>query len=131
MKQKSVLHNPRVIVVQKLYSYFMNKHEKIIYPKHQFKKFIKDVVVGTIERKEVINDLILNNLKNDLNIKRTELLLTVILEAAIFEFMYKHKTPIRVIINEYLNVAQFFLETKQQKYLNAILDKLSKIIRNG
>ena len=44
--------NPRIIIVQKLYSYFLNKDTKIIYPKHRYKKFIKDTVSGTIEREE-------------------------------------------------------------------------------
>ena len=43
-------NNPRVIVIQKLYGYFLSKDSEIVFPKHRYKKFIKDVVVGTIER---------------------------------------------------------------------------------
>ena len=35
---------------------FLNNDQKIIFEKHRFKKFIKDVVLGTIERLEIIND---------------------------------------------------------------------------
>ena len=49
--------------------------------------------------------------------------------AAIFEFMYMHKTPIKVIISEYLKVSDFFVEQSQKNFLNAILDKASKISR--
>ena len=129
MNNKIILQNPRVIVVQKLYSYFMNKDQKIIYSKHRFKKFIKDVVQGTIDREELIDETISKELKNDLNIKRTEILLKIIIQAAIFEFMFQHKTPAKVIINEYLNVSKFFLSDKQKNFLNAILDKISKIVR--
>ena len=129
MNNKIILQNPRVIVVQKLYSYFMNKDQKIIYPKHRFKKFIKDVVQGTIDREELIDETISKELKNDLNIKRTEILLKIIIQAAIFEFMFQHKTPVKVIINEYLNVSKSFLSDKQKNFLNAILDKISKIVR--
>ena len=52
--------NSRVIIIQKLYGKLFNKDEKISFPKHRFKKFIKDVVNGTIERDEVINDELLN-----------------------------------------------------------------------
>ena len=48
--------NSRVIIIQKLYGKVFNKDEIISFPKHRFKKFIKDVVNGTIERDEVIND---------------------------------------------------------------------------
>ena len=56
--------NSRVIIIQKLYGKLFNKDETISFPKHRFKKFIKDVVNGTIERDEVINDELLNLEKN-------------------------------------------------------------------
>ena len=55
-------NNPRVIIIQKLYGQFFNKEEKLAFPKHRFKKFIKDVVNGTLERDEVITDEINNHL---------------------------------------------------------------------
>ena len=50
MPEKKSDNNARIIVVQKLYSYFLNKDSKIIYTKHRYKKFIKDTVSGYIER---------------------------------------------------------------------------------
>ena len=47
-------NNPRVIIIQKLYGVLFNKDDKIEFPKHRFKKFIKDIVLGTIERNELI-----------------------------------------------------------------------------
>ena len=49
--------------------------------------------------------------------------------AAIYEFMFMHKTPINVVIAEYLKVSDFFVEESQKKFLNAILDKISKVSR--
>ena len=46
--------NPRVIIIQKLYGRYFNEDEEIIFPKHRFKKFIKDIVSGTLERDEII-----------------------------------------------------------------------------
>ena len=51
--QYSPKKNPRVIIIQKLYGKYFNKEEVLIFPKHRFKKFIKDVVNGTVERDEV------------------------------------------------------------------------------
>ena len=48
--------SPRVIIIQKLYGNFFNDDIDLIFPKHRFKKFIKDVVLGTIERDEVIKE---------------------------------------------------------------------------
>ncbi|SVE06219.1 uncharacterized protein METZ01_LOCUS459073, partial [marine metagenome] len=44
--QYSPKKNPRVIIIQKLYSKYFNNEENLIFPKHRFKKFIKDVVNG-------------------------------------------------------------------------------------
>ena len=127
--QNEALRNPRVIVVQKLYSQEFNKESKLTFPKHRYKKFIKDVVIGTLERKELIEETIGQHLSEDLSIKRTDKLLIVILYAATFEFLYRPQTSVNIIINEYLNTSKFFLEQSQKKYLNAILDKISKKIR--
>ena len=123
------LQNPRVIVIQKLYSNHLNKDSDITFPKHRYKKFIKDVVNGTIERKEVIENLMEKELKNDINVNKTELIIKLMIMAAIYEFMYMHKTPVNVVISEYLKVSDFFVERSQKNFLNAILDKASKISR--
>ncbi len=123
------LQNPRVIIIQKLYSYFINRDSELIFPKHKYKKFIKDVVSGTIERNEIIQSLMKNELKNDINENKTEFMLKLLIMAAIYEFMFMHKTPLKVVITEYLKVSDFFIESGQKKFLNAILDKASKISR--
>jgi len=122
-------NNPRVIIIQKLYGKFFNNEEVLIFPKHRFKKFIKDVVNGTLERDEVISEEIKNHLDKDINMKNLDKVFQVIIKSAIFEFLYKPKTSIKIIIKEYLNASNFFIEESQTKYLNALLDKISKKIR--
>ncbi len=124
-------NNPRVIVIQKLYGKYFNKEENLTFPKHRFKKFIKDVVNGTIERDEVIKDEITNHLNLDLDLKKLDKVFQVIVKSAIFEFLYKPKISSKIIINEYLRASNFFIEDGQTKYLNALLDKISKKIRNS
>ena len=123
--------NPRVIIIQKLYGKYFNKDENLTFPKHRFKKFIKDIVNGTVERDDVINEEIKNHLNNDLNMKNLDKIFQVIIKCAIFEFLYKPKTSINIIIKEYLNASNFFIEESQTKYLNALLDKISKKIRTS
>ena len=127
--QYSPKKNPRVIIIQKLYSKYFNNEEILIFPKHRFKKFIKDVVNGTIERDEIINEEIKNHLDEDLNMKKLDKVFQVIIKSAIFEFLYRPKTSIKIIIKEYLNASNLFIEDSQTKYLNALLDKISKKIR--
>ena len=129
--QYSAKNNPRVIVIQKLYGKYFNEDENLTFPKHRFKKFIKDVVNGTIERDDVINDEISNHLNTDLDLKKLDKVFQVIVKSAIFEFLYKPKISSKIIINEYLRASNYFIEEGQTKYLNALLDKISKKIRNS
>ena len=121
--------NPRVVVIQKLYAHQLNKETEITFPKHRYKKFIKDIVYGTIERKELIQNIMDDELKDDINVNRTDLLIKLMIEAAIYEFMYMHKTPVKVVISEYLKASDFFVDVSQKKFLNALLDKISKLSR--
>ena len=107
----------------------MNPGVEIEYPKSQYKKYIKDVVSGTLERSELIEKTINMNLADDINLVKTDKLLKIILFAAIFELMFKHNTPTKVIISEYLLASEYFLEKIQIGYLNAILDKISILLR--
>tara|TARA_B100000953_G_scaffold58047_1_gene45870 strand:- start:181 stop:585 length:405 start_codon:yes stop_codon:yes gene_type:complete len=129
--QYSPKNNPRVIVIQKLYGKYFNKDENLTFPKHRFKKFIKDVVNGTIERDDVIKDEISNHLHSDIDLKKLDKVFQVIVKSAIFELLYKPKISSKIIINEYLRASNFFIEEGQTKYLNALLDKISKKIRNS
>ena len=129
MQDNKIRQNPRVIVVQKLYSHNLNEDSKLSFPKHRYKKFIKDVVNGTIERKELILDLMNRELKDDINDNKTELMIKLMIMAAIYEFMFMHKIPVKVVISEYLKVSDFFIESSQKGFLNAILDKVSKVSR--
>ena len=121
--------SPRIKVIQKLYSSLINPNSGIDYPKSQYKKFIKDVVIGTLERSELIEETITTHLTSDIDLKKTDKLLKIILFAATFELMFKHNTPKKVIISEYLLTSEHFLEKIQIGYLNAILDKIAKILR--
>ena len=122
-------NNPRVIIIQKLYGKFFNDEEKLDFPKHRFKKFIKDVVSGTIERNEILKEELDKNLGKEFRLNNLDKLFQVILKSATYELLYKPNVSIKIIIKEYLDASNFFLDTSQTKYLNALLDNIAKKIR--
>ena len=124
-------NNPRVIIIQKLYGKLYNEDDSIEFPKHRFKKFIKDIVLGTIERNELINDELNNKLGDEFVLENLDKVFQTILKAATYEFMYKPNLSINIIIKEYLNSSNFFLEDSQTKYLNALLDNVGKKLRTS
>jgi transcription antitermination protein NusB len=130
MSQKKYKNSsPRIKVIQKIYNALMNPGVEIDYPKNQYKKFIKDVVSGTLERSDLIEETVNSNLSEDIALEKTDRLLKIILFAAVFELMFKHNTPTKVVISEYVLASEYFLEKIQIGYLNAMLDKISKRLR--
>ena len=119
--------NPRVLIIQKVYGQLINKDQKLIFEKHRFKKFIKDVVLGTIERLEIINEEI-KIIEKNFNLKNLDDVFRIIIQCATFEILYKPNLSRKIIIKEYLNVSNLFLSNSQTKYLNAILDSLAKTL---
>ena len=124
-------NNPRVIIIQKLYGKFFNDDEEILFSKHRFKKFIKDVVSGTIERNEIILDELDKNLGDEFRFNNLDKVFQVILKSATYEILYKPNLSINIIIKEYLNASNFFLNDSQTKYLNALLDNVAKKLRTS
>jgi len=129
--QYSPKNNPRVIIIQKLYGKFFNKDERIDIPKHRFKKFIRDIVSGTIERDEIILEELDKNLGDKFNFDNLDKVFQVILKSATYELLYKPQLSINIIIKEYLNASNFFLDNSQTKYLNALLDNVAKKLRSS
>ena len=128
--QYSPKNNPRVIIIQKLYGKFFNVNDDLDFPKHRFKKFIKDIVLGTIERNDLILDELNNKLGNEFVLENLDKVFQTILKAATYEFLYKPNISLNIIIKEYLNSSNFFLEDAQTKYLNALLDNVGKKLRS-
>ena len=123
-------NNPRVIIIQKLYGKFFNEENSVEFPKHRFRKFIKDIVLGTIERNDLICEELNNKLGDKFVFDNLDKVFQTILKAATYELLYKPNISINIIIKEYLNSSNFFLEDSQTKYLNALLDNIGKKLRS-
>ena len=121
-------NNPRLIIVQLLYSYFINNDKFVFNFKNPYKKFIKKTIKGVVENNNVLEEKIKYYLDKKFNLKNFELIFLLILKSAIFEILILKKTPYKVVINEYLNISKFFLLDKQKSVINAVLDKVSKEI---
>ena len=61
-----------------------------------------------MERSDQIKETINTHLNKDIDLNKTDKLLKIILFAAVFELMFKHNNPKKVIISEYLSAAEFF-----------------------
>ena len=63
-QKKSKNSSPRIKVIQKIYNALMNPDAEIEFTKNQYKKFIKDVVTGTLERQDLIEGVLCLNISS-------------------------------------------------------------------
>ncbi len=119
-------NNPRLIIVQLLYSYSLNSQKLLFDIKNPYKRFIKKMCNGVIENDSVLEKKLIEFLDQKFDIKKFEVIFTLILKSAIYEIFFYKKTPFKVVIDEYLNISKMFLNDKQKNIVNAVLDKIAK-----
>ena len=88
-------------------------------------KYIKDVVYGTKRHGKQIRKQIESCLSEKWTYERVSKVNIVILQIAIFEMLYL-KTPYKVVINEAVELAKAFGDTKSPSFVNGVLATIVK-----
>jgi N utilization substance protein B len=88
-----------------------------------------DIVRGTIERRNEVDEMIAGSLDQRWKLDRLELLLRAILRAAVYELLARRQVPARVVINEYVDLAHAFYDRGEAGLVNAVLDRLAHVLR--
>mgnify|MGYP001279951802 FL=1 len=86
----------------------------------------KKILYGVFENQISIDNKIKEFLDEKWSYNRIDITLRAILRAAVYELLFTPDTPFKVVINEYINIAQSFYSEKEPEFLNAILDKVAK-----
>ena len=101
------------------------------------KQFIKLLLHNTIKNDEWFTQLIDDKTKN-WDIERIALIDVILLKMSLCEVLYLPTVPVKVSINEYLDIAKDFSTPKSNHFINGIVDKLvidlkndNKIIKTG
>lgn len=87
--------------------------------------FIKDLFRETINHNEEFGKLIADN-TNNWEKERICLMDMIILKMAITEFVCFPFIPVKVTMNEYIEISKYFSTPKSKIFVNGILDKLAK-----
>ena len=139
-----IRRNTRKIAVQAVFQFFFSKEDvnKILeefcnyrikefknYKKKYDTNFLKKVVVGVHQNEEKITKIIERNLSENWLIDRVDLTMKAIISLAIYELISYEKIPLQVIINEYVSIANQYLDKRNTGFINGILDNIAKNIR--
>ncbi len=100
----------------------LNKTEKA--DKNHLSKILKGV---TKNQKDIDLDI-----KDNLigwSLSRIDSVSRAILRSALYELRECNDIPVKVIINEYIEISKSFFQGDESNFINGILDKISKIYR--
>ncbi len=136
--------NARKVAVQAVFQFFFSKEDinKILdefcsyrikeinnYKKKYDIDFLKDIVIGVYKNEKKIIKLIECNLSQNWLIDRVDLTMQAIISLAIYELINFKDIPLEIIINEYVSIANNYLDKSNTGFVNGILDNIAKNIR--
>jgi len=87
------------------------------------KEFVLDLYQKTIANNQTYQDLIAAKTKN-WDADRIALMDVLLMKMALAEMIYFTSIPVKVTINEYLEIAKEFSTPKSNSFINGILDKI-------
>jgi N utilization substance protein B len=91
--------------------------------------FFRDVVAGVVREQRTLDPLIDDALAKSWPLKRIEAILRAVLRAGAYELDHRRDVPARVVIAEYVDVANAFVEREETGMVNAVLDQIARKLR--
>ena len=91
--------------------------------------FFRDIVVGVVADQRKLDPLIDAALAQGWPLKRVEALLRAVLRAGAYELDRRRDVPARVVVSEYVDVANAFVDKDETGMVNAVLDALARQLR--
>jgi N utilization substance protein B len=93
--------------------------------------FFRDVVAGVLREQRSLDPLIDEALARGWPLKRIEAILRAVLRAGAYELGHRSDVPARVVVSEYVDVANAFVDRDETGMVNAVLDQLARQFRDG
>lgn len=93
--------------------------------------FFRDIVGGVVEAQRRLDPVVDKALEGGWPLKRIEALMRAVLRAGAWELSARSDVPARVVITEYVDVANAFLDRDETGMVNAVLDQLARQFRTA
>lgn len=90
---------------------------------------LRELVEGVAREEGTLDDMIAAVLDEDWTLERLEILLHMLLRAATFELSDRLEVPARVVISEYVDLANAFYDGRETAFVNGLLDRLAHVLR--
>jgi N utilization substance protein B len=89
----------------------------------------KDVVEGTVANKDELEQVVSAALASGWTWARIDRLVRAILLAGAYELVHRKDVPLRVAINEYVEIAHAFYDQGEPSFVNSVLDRVGRNAR--
>ena len=93
--------------------------------------FFRDVVSGVVREQRKLDPLIDKALSQGWPLKRIEAIMRAVLRAGAYELEHRSDVPARVVVAEYVDVANAFVDRDETGMVNAVLDQIARQLRAG
>ncbi|GAB4235971.1 MAG: transcription antitermination factor NusB [Kiloniellaceae bacterium] len=93
------------------------------------RELLAELVEGATRKAEELDDMIAAVLDEDWTLDRLEILLRGLLQAATYELAERLEVPARVVISEYVDLANAFFDGRETAFVNGLLDRLAHVLR--
>ena len=93
--------------------------------------FFRDIVRGFAAEQRRLDPLIDQTLASGWPLKRVEAIVRAVLRAGCYELDKRGDIPARVVVSEYVGVANAFVDREETGMVNAVLDALARKFRSG
>ncbi len=91
--------------------------------------FFRDVVSGVVRDQAKLDPLLDDALNRGWPLKRIDAIIRATLRAGAYELEHRKDVPARVVVKEYVDVANAFVESDETGMVNAVLDQIARHFR--
>lgn len=89
-------------------------------------ELFESIVWGVFNHTELLKETITRHLQKDWRLDRLAYLSLSLLLCAVYELCYDKALPHSIVINEYIEISKEFLDFSDTRFINGILDIISK-----
>ena len=89
----------------------------------------RDIVRGVVDDQRRLDPMIDEALSKGWPLKRIEAILRAVLRAGAYELQHRKDVPGRVVVSEYVDVANAFVDREETGMVNAVLDQIARQFR--
>ncbi|MDQ8726146.1 transcription antitermination factor NusB [Bradyrhizobium sp. LHD-71] len=91
--------------------------------------FFRDVVSGVVRDQSKLDPLVDDALAKSWPLKRVDAIIRAVMRAGAYELEHRKDVPARVVVTEYVDVANAFVDREETGMVNAVLDQLARRFR--